>query len=254
MEGIKIQSSKGKIAVVIHRPRIKTEKLAILCPGHLDSKDYSHLVYLANDLAVLGYTVVRFDPTGTWDSDGSISDYTTTQCFVDIRSIIEYMLRAENFKDILLGGHSRGGVVSKLYAVRDPRVSVVLAIMPPYSLIRTVNKDKIEKWKVEGFRTSVRDIPNSQEKKEFKVPYSEVEDGKQYDVLNDVEKLHTPLILVAGELDDVILPEDVRLIYNKANEPKQFILLEGINHDYRHNIDEIKKVNQLVLATEYIVK
>ena len=252
-EKIKIKTSGGKnISAVIHRPKIATEKLAILCPGFLDSKDYNHLIYLANDLTVLGYTVVRFDPTGTWESEGDISDYTTTQQLEDVKNIIEHLLQERSYTKILLGGHSRGGFVSILYAIRDPRVSTVLAIMSPYSLIRTVNKEKIEKWKEDGFKVSVRDIPNSQVKRKFKVSYSDIEDGEQYNILNEIERLHTPLILVAGELDDVIPPEDVRLIYDKANEPKQLIVLEGIDHDYRHDVGEIEKVNKQILASEYI--
>lgn len=239
----------GKIAVVIHRPETKTEKLAILCPGYLDSKDYNHLVFLADDLSSSGYTVVRFDPAGTWESGDNISDYNTTQQLEDIKSIIEYMLQEQNYEYILLGGHSRGGYVSILYASRDPRVSVVLAIMSPYSLIRTVNTDKINKWKIDGFKTSSRDVPNSNEKREFSVPYSDMEDSKKYDLLEDVKKLKIPLVLVAGELDDVIPPSDVRLIYDNANEPKNLVILKNINHDYRHNINNIKLVNEKILQS-----
>lgn len=254
MEKVEIQSTKGNVAAVIHRPKIKTERLAILCPGYLDSKDYDHLLSLANDLANLGYTAVRFDPTGIWESEGDISDYTIIQYLEDVKSIIEYMLRDGSYEKILLGGHSMGGFVSILYATMDPRISTVLAIMPPHTLIRTVNKDKMEKWKEKGFRVSTRDIPNSQEKKEFNVPYFDVKGGKQYDVLNEVKKLQIPLILVAGELDNVIPPEDVKLIYTKANEPKQFIFLERTHHDYRHSIDDVKKINQIILASNYILK
>ena len=37
----------------------------------------------------LGYTVVRLQPTGTWDSEGDILDYTTTQYLVDVKHVLE---------------------------------------------------------------------------------------------------------------------------------------------------------------------
>src|SRR5882762_8268011 len=130
MQDIKIPNQNGqKIAAVVHSPEKQSDKLAILCPGFLDSKDYWGLVELAKRLAERGYTVVRFDPAGTWDSEGDISEYTNTQYLEDVRCVLEYMLKTTDFKHILLGGHSRGGQISVLYAARDPRISSVLCIM-----------------------------------------------------------------------------------------------------------------------------
>jgi pimeloyl-ACP methyl ester carboxylesterase len=243
-----IASSKGNLAAVIHYPETKTERLAILCPGFLDTKDYTHLVKLAEELTERGYTVVRFDPTGTWESDGDISDYTTTQYLADVKNILEYMLREENYKHILLGGHSKGGFIAMLYATRDPRISVVLSIMSPYWLGRPSNKEILDKWEKEGYRQSFRDIPGKTEKKEFRVPYAHAVDRLQYNVLNEINKFHGSLILVAGELDKTVLPEDINLVFDKANEPKKLITMRGIGHDYRHSDKEIKIVNKRMLG------
>lgn len=249
MAQIKISNPSGKkIAAVIHCPQKDENKLAILCPGYLDSKDYDHLVALADALAERGYTAVRFDPLGTWESDGDISDYTTTQYLTDVRTVLEYILHEKSYDHILLGGHSKGGFISMLYAAQDPRISTVLAIMSPYSLGRTNRKDVIEKWKNEGYRISKRDIPGKTGMREFRVPYSHAIDRLKYNALEEVEKFHGSLILVAGELDKTVLPEDIKLIFERANEPKKFILMRGVGHDYRHNPSEIKVVNDTIMA------
>lgn len=104
MEAVKIPNTKGQhIAAVVHYPETQTEKLAVLCPGYLDTKDYDSLVKLADALAERGYTAVRFDPTGTWESEGGISDYLTSQYIKDIGSVLEYMLKQGNFTHILRG-------------------------------------------------------------------------------------------------------------------------------------------------------
>lgn len=248
MEKINIPTSNGKnLAAVVHTPVTATDKLAILCPGHLDSKDYPHLIALAEDLVKQGYTVVRFDPLGTWESDGSNADYTITQHLHDIRTVIDYMLGQNHFDHILLGGHSRGGMNSILYAAQDPRISKVLAIMPPYAIIRTVNKDKVTQWKKDGFRVSARDVPGQTAKREFTVPYANIEEDSRHDVLAAVKKVHVPIIFLTGDQDTIVLPADVKTIFEQANEPKKFIVMAGIGHDYRHNPDEIKKVNERIL-------
>jgi pimeloyl-ACP methyl ester carboxylesterase len=243
----KIKSSKGNLAAVIHSPKERTRLLAVLCPGYLDSKDYRHLVKLAEALCLKGYTAVRFDPTGTWESEGDISDYTTTQYLEDIRNIVEHMLRQSDYEHILLGGHSRGGQLSILYAARDPRISSVLAIMP--SSHRTMVGLRYEEWKKVGVSISHRDIPNNKEQeKEFRVPFSHAEDSRnRYNVVEEVKSVKAPILFIAGELDETVIPEYVKEIFDNANEQKKFIVVPDIGHDYRHNDQQIAVVNDLIL-------
>ncbi|MES2088201.1 MAG: alpha/beta fold hydrolase [Patescibacteria group bacterium] len=246
MEKVRIPNSKGvNLSAVMHRPKFETSKLAILCPGYLDTKDYDHLVALAETLVGQGYTVVRFDPTGTWESEGDISEYTTTQYLSDVKSVLEYMLRKGNYKQILLGGHSRGGMVSVLYAARDPRISMVLGIMPssPFSLDKKIT----EGWEKTGFAEATRDVPGKNETKKFQVPFSHAKDRMQYNSVEDAAKIHVPVIIVAGELDMVVLPEYAKMIFDRANEPKKFILIPGVGHDYRQNPSEIVQVNTKII-------
>lgn len=247
MEQVKIKNSKGQnIAAVIHRPEGDTNKLAILCPGFLDTKDYAHLTTLADMLCNRGYTAVRFDPTGTWDSEGDISDYTVTQYLSDIRSITDYMFAQNKYDHVLVGGHSRGGQMSLLYAAQDSRVSTVVAIMP--SSERTFSSKRTEEWKREGFKISHRDIPNSESQKEFNVPYSHVVDKDGYFTTQEIRKIHAPILFIAGELDGLVLPEYVQELFDLANEPKKFVVMKGIGHDYRHSAGEISQVNDEIIS------
>lgn len=246
MEKIKIFNSNGQnIAAIIDRPAAKTEKLAILCPGYLDTKDYAHLASLANELTKQGYTVVRFDPTGTWESEGDISEYLTSQYLEDIGSVLERMLREGKYTHVLLGGHSRGGQVSVLYAARDPRISQVLGIMPSHGLMTGKRR---EDWEKTGVSISQRDLPNEGEgMREYRVPFQHVLDREQYDALNEVKKIKVPIVFIAGELDILVPPEKVKKLFDNANEPKKFILAQGIDHEYRHRPAEIEKINALAL-------
>lgn len=247
MEPVKIPNSKGQnIAAFIHRPTAKTEKLAILCPGYLDTKDYTHLTVLAGDLAERGYTAVRFDPTGTWESEGDISEYLTSQYLKDIESVLEYMLAEGVYTYVLLGGHSRGGQVSILYAARDPRISEVLGIMPSHA---PVEGRRREDWEKAGVSNSSRDIPdNTEERKSFSVPFQHVLDRDQFNALGDIQKIKVPIVLIAAEFDVSVPPEHVKELFEHAHEPKKLIYLEGMDHEYRHNLEEIKEVNALIMT------
>lgn len=242
----KVDSSKGHISIAVHYPETKTEKLAILCPGYLDSKDYDHLVQLATILAERDFTVVRFNPTGTWESEGDISEYTTTQYLADIKSVKECMLKDKKYTFILLGGHSMGGRMSLLYAPTDPEISGVFAIMSGYKKAPSKNE---EKWKTDGVQINNRDIPeNKNKKRQYTVPFSFLEDSNKYNVLDTIGNLHIPVLLIAGEQDTLCTPEVMQTIFDKANQPKEFVIIPEIGHDYRQHPEQIEIVNDIFLS------
>ncbi len=246
-EKVMIKSSNGRVAAAVDRGKGTAKKLAVLCPGYLDSKDYRHLTGLSNMLCGKGYTVVRFEPTGTWESEGDISKYTTTQYLTDVRHVIDHMLKTGAFRHIVVGGHSRGGQVAILYAARDRRVSAVVAIMP--SSKRTVMDQRYMEWKSRGVSVSYRDQPSGVGKKKmFHVPVTHLEDHGRYDVLDEVKKLKAPLVIVAGELDDTCTPQSIKEIFECANQPKRIAVLRGIGHNYRLSDRQIGVVGRKVLA------
>lgn len=244
-ENVMIPSSKGKISAVIHHPEKKSYKLAILCPGYLDSKDYPHITGLAKTLCEEGYTAVRFDTTGIWDSEGDISSYTTTQYLEDVKNVIEFMLKQAEYKHILVGGHSRGGQVSLLYAARDPRVSVAVAIMP--SGRSTYDDERMDEWRRTGFSTIKRTIPGSKEKRTFNVPIAYSDDKDKYDVVADVKKIKVQTIFIAGEIDDSCPKEMIKEIFDSAHEPKRFVIMPKMGHDYRLSEHEIMLVDMTIV-------
>lgn len=245
---IKIKNSKGEdLGLVIDYPANTTERVAILCPGYLDSKDYEHLKCLSRDLNNIGYTTVRFDPTGTWESGGDIAEYTVTQYLADLKSVWEYISKDNTYTEVLLTGHSLGGMMSILFAARNSFVTEVLAIMPAVNLPSALADSKRTKWKNEGIRSSLRNLPTGEGSRVFKVPYSYVEDMMKYSVMEDVKLVQKPVVFLAGELDVLIPPKNIKMIFDQANEPKKFIIVEGIGHTYRRQLTEIDQVNRVGL-------
>lgn len=241
----KIPSLKGNVASVIHFPQIETDKLAILCPGYLDTKDYTHLVTLANALCAQGIVVARFDPIGTWQSEGDISEYTITQYLEDIRYVLAYMLQQHTFRTIMVGGHSRGGQVALLYAARDPRIGIVLGIMPSSGPITGTRR---EQWERSQVQISYRDLPNKKNQtKEFRVPFDHVIDRDQYNVVYDAQNIKASVVLVAGALDQTVPSDRVKQIFDSVRGAKKFLVLENIGHDYRLNDSEITIVNEKII-------
>lgn len=252
LEQKQIPSSKGNVSAVFHYPDKPSGWLAVLCPGFLDNKDYNGLVELANVLCEKGFTVVRFDPTGTWGSGGDIADYTITQYLEDVGRVVDYALANKSYKNILIGGHSRGGHIAIEYANFDSRISLVLGIMPPNGVI----DDGLRKsWETTGYRLETKDVPGkSGEAREFRVPFSYQLDNERHDVLVNVKKLTIPVILIAGGDDELNTPEEINELAENTSGPKKFAVIPGVGHDYRLNLEQAELVNEkiLELLEEYL--
>lgn len=247
---IKISSTNNlQISAFLHKPKKYNSTLVILLPGFLDSKDYLHLKQLGNDLSKKGFLSVRFDPLGVWESEGNISQYSVSQYLKDLSHVIQYLKKLYETNKTFLIGHSLGGMIAMLYgSLSRNKIDAIVAIMPPTT--QTTPKgfqEALKLWKKDKSKISKRPLFNNPKKeKKFIVPYKYISDSKRYDVLRTIGKFKKPLLLIAGELDDKITPNEIKEIYKTAHQPKKFIVLKNTIHDYRLHKSQIKKVNKQV--------
>jgi pimeloyl-ACP methyl ester carboxylesterase len=230
------------IAISVHEVAGST-KGCILSPGFLDSKDYAHLVSLAEELQKQGFTVARVDAFGTWASKGSIGDYSLSRRLKDIDEVVKFLKKEYGIKTLILGGHSMGGRVSAFYAALHPDcITGIVDIMGSMSLGSSLN------WPEDGIYRSKRDVPsNSAQIISFEVPKSFVEDAAKLNPKELLAKLKLPMLFIAGGDDKIVSMERMHEGFGYANEPKKFVVIPGIGHDYRKFPEQIPLVNEQVL-------
>lgn len=205
-------------------------KLALLLPGYLDSPDYLHLVTFEKRLRELGYTVERLDACNLWKT-GDVKNYTITNFIKQIKERVDFY-KGRNPEEILLLGHSNGAFTSIVAGARIPEVTKIIALCPP------PDKEGSEhKW-VNGVRVSKRDLPNDPTKfREFAIPDSHIEDAIQYSAVDDVKKIHKPIMIFIALDDAVVKPEWTEEIVTNANNP--YVLRQpNMGHDFRNSQEE----------------
>ena len=175
-------------------------------------------------------------------------DYSISEYLENITQVINSVKKTySNLKKIILVVHSIGGMVAIIYASMHKEISGVVSIMPPQTYFREENSKRDAEWAKEKYRLSERHLPWDETKViQFNVPYSFAEDAKKYSALESVSKVKVPLFLIAGGQDTLIPPESIKEIYNKANQPKEFILLKEVGHDFRKNKKETEIVNATI--------
>ncbi|MCA9308917.1 alpha/beta hydrolase [Candidatus Saccharibacteria bacterium] len=231
-----IETQSFKIAANI-KGNESSSKVAILMPGRLDTKDYANFVSHLNFLAEKGYYALAIDPPGTWDSPGSISEYTTSIYLKAVNELIECL----GNRSTLLLGHSRGGATAML-ASANPAVEALVVVNAAYGKPSAPNPEKVEN----GALKESRDIPpgdaRTEEQVLFNLPLAYFEDGAKHDPLGALQQLTKPKLIVHANKDEFVTLERVKEIYSTIPNPKMFLEIE-CTHDYRLYPEEIKKVN-----------
>lgn len=213
------------------------QKVAILLPGRLDTKDYvnftSHLDYLASK----GFYTLAIDPPGTWDSPGKIEDYSTSTYVQAVNELIEYL----GNRPTLLLGHSRGGATAML-ASSNPAVAGIAVVNAAYGM-PSMNTEKV----VNGIVHESRDLPpgnvHTDEQRAFNLSLNYFVDGAKHDPKAALLKFKGPKLIVHASADEFVSIEQAKETYAKLTDPKIFLEID-CNHDYRLYPDAIEAVER----------
>ena len=156
----------------------------------------------------LGANVFIFDYRGYGRSEGRPSEEGT---YVDAEAAVEYLLserRVAADRDLVLFGRSLGGAVAVEIATRRSVRAVILE--SPFTSVVAM---------------ATRTHPY--------VPAALVRSLVQsrYDSLAKIKDVHSPIMVLHGDRDDLI-PFDIgRELFEAANEPKRFYAIEGAAHN-----------------------
>jgi|WetSurMetagenome_2_1015567.scaffolds.fasta_scaffold03444_10 uncharacterized protein len=248
-EKIFIKNAKGfKLASIINRPdKNRKYPAIILLHGFTGYKEEAHLQELAKTLAQNGFVAIRFDCSGSGESDGTLEkDYLMSNYLEDIECVYSY-LRNYEFVDknnIGIAGHSMGAMLSIIFASAHPEIKACVGISPLTTMILGNGiKAALERWQELGWL--YRQLSNNG--KHIKIPFSFIQDAEKFNVLDFVGELHCPLAVVIGLADDVVDPDNSRKIFEAANERKEWIEIEKVGHDYEKYPELIKIVNDKIL-------
>jgi len=235
-----IQTKSFKLAIFT-RGNKNSEKLAVLMPGRMDTKDYINFVSHADYLADKNFFVIVFDPPYTWESPGDTELFTTTNYIKATNELIEYF----GNKPTLLLGHSRGATTAVLVAKTNPIVIGIITVMANFGTPTSPSNEDIQK----GYREEVRDIPPGSSKtdikKRFKLSLIYWEDGRQYNAGETLKSLTKPKLIIYGTKDEFVSPNDVKELYKNFSEPKIIKEIDS-THDYRYYPKAIEEVNETI--------
>ena len=191
----------------------------IVAIGHgvTGNKDRPLVVALAEGLAAAGVSALRFSFAGNGDSEGDFRDATITKEVGDLGAVLDAIEAAG--KTAFYAGHSMGGAVGVTRTSSDDRIK---------ALISLAGMVDVKKFSDTEFGDGGDCMWEDED-----CPLSDTFLNDMASIGTVVElgaKISVPWLLIHGTEDDVVLIEDTHNIFEKANDPKQKLVIDGCDH------------------------
>jgi len=217
----------------------------IFCHGFTATRIEPHFMFvkMARVLAEMGVACVRFDFTGSGESDGRFQDMTLMTEVADLEAVAEWARTQGGIdpsrKNLL--GFSKGSAVSIIAAARYPKeYDNLLLISPATNMLdvytREIIGDKVGIYLDKGEVDVAGNLLSKQ----------------AVDVMTDInmyaeaKKVQAQTLLVHGTLDNVVPPfTSIKLAEIWAGH-SELSLIEGADHCYSSALLESELISTLV--------
>lgn len=158
---------------------------------------------------LLGVNQFIFDYRGYGQSEGRPTERGT---YRDARAALDYLRERPdvNSDRIVYFGHSLGAAIAIELAVAHPPYG--MALVGPFASIADMAKlalpIPLAGWLVRG----------------------------HYNSMQRISKVHTPMLVLHGENDEIVPHSQGMKLYQAANRPKRFVTLHGATHNNAHHV------------------
>lgn len=198
--------------------------------GHAGNR--SHFLGRANLFAAEGYGMFFLDLRNTGESEGSISTMGLLEAG-DVSDAFDFLIQQPevNPDRIAIYGHSMGGATAIRAFARIPEARVLIA-EAAYSSLEDNIRDRI----AQDFPFPPMFFP------QLVVFFSNQLSGENlFDMrpIDDIQNLDgRPVLLVHGTADGVVTFSNAERLFEAANEPKEFWVLDGVGHNSSFGLPE----------------
>ena len=226
VENTSFTSQEHTLVGRIFRPETEGKYPAVvLCLGYTGDQKFNDL---CEELAFNGIVTLMFFYHGTWGSEGN---YWARYLVQGTSDAVRYLKSLDYVYSDRVGlvSHSMGAIpVTQILAVDASIKTGVL--MSPVSATQGWDLEEVQKMLVPGFM-------HQSVGKHVGVTVESTKEGltlfsTDYNPIPAVKKIHVPLLVVSGSNDTATRPEDCRMLFENANEPKKWVSIEGAEHNF----------------------
>ena len=235
MEKVWFKNDRGqRLAGVFHAPSSNLLANIIITHGFRGSKEGGgRAVILGEELARLGYGVLRFDFAGVGESEGDFAEITVSRQVEDLRTAVNWVFNSPVRREVpLLGlGRSLGGSTLLIAAAQDSRIAGVCFWSTPYDLPQTFSRILDKNFDL--LKSGRSSLELQDEKGKFILRSDFVQDLYRHNLEQHISSINLrPILIIHGEQDEVVAVEQARKAYTMAGNPKEIAVIPGGDHRF----------------------
>jgi len=224
-----------KLVGVLHIPENASVPFpaVVFCHGFGTNKDTGGKPVYSDTLAKNGIMALRFDFTGSGESDRIEESATITQRIDDLKRAISYVctLPEVDKNRIAVVGHSLGAVVTIVTATLDPRIKTFVSMSAPSSTLKL--------YLSKSFPSVIRKISKILKRFNCRLLW----EVKKFQTKKYIGKVKYPFLIIHGDKDKLV-PVNQAYQLVKLNENASSKIISDTNHDFtdQHSITQVSKI------------
>ena len=239
MQNLTIMDDGIRLSAVLERPDRERGPLVIFIHGFTSTKDRTHNIAACEAMREAGFATLRVDMYGHGESGGEFKKHTLYKWIGNAMAVIDYARSLDFVTDIYLSGHSQGGLVAALAAGMAPDLIKGLILRAPAFMIPRCARE----GSLLGFAFDPLHVPREVEViKGLTLSGNYIRVAQTVHVEEAIDRFPSPVLLIHGDADDVVPPEESRW----AAERYQNSRLEIIPGE-SHHFDCFPKQMKLVI-------
>ncbi len=224
-------------AVLEQRGEKRAPGLVILLHGFTSSKDRLHNIQAAEAMREAGFDTLRFDLYGHGESGGEFRNHTLFKWISNTLTVIDYAVGL-GYTEILLSGHSQGGLTAALAAgMEADRISGLILRAPAFMIPRWAREGSLlgQSFDPEHIPDSVPVIKGL----ELSGRYARV--AQTIHVEDAVDRFRGPVLILHGSEDDVVPVSDSRIMAERYSSCT-FSEIGGETHHFDRQPEQMQRL------------
>ncbi len=202
---IGIDSDGIRLSAELERPDADRSPLVVVLHGLSSAKDRAHTVAACRAMREAGFAALRADLYGHGESGGSFREHTLYKWLGNTLDILDYARSLDFVTEIFLSGHSQGGLTAALAGAMAPdRIRGLILRAPAFMIPRGAREGNLL-----GRAFDPLHIPDEIETvKGLTLSGNYLRVAQTIHVGEAIDRFRGPVLLIHGEADDTVPPED----------------------------------------------
>jgi len=245
---IPVKSSRHKKPIltdVFYKNNNVRKPIVIFCHGYKGFKDWGAWNLAAATFAKNDMFFVKFNFSHNGGTADNPIDFPDLEAFGmnnyvleldDLEDIIAWVLNNADFKNdidlekITLIGHSRGGGIVSIKATENNKIAKLITWSGVSDFEARFPKGKLlETWKAQGISYVLNARTNQKMPHLYQFYQNFKENKERLTIKRAVSKLMIPHLIIHGENDEVVLPEEAKSMHS-WNPKSELLFIKGMNH------------------------